>query len=122
MDMQKDKVVVQKNRFDGMIDVLIEGEAAEQIYMICLKQGPRYAHLVGDMDLMMEIPLVPGQELTKGHIVTKERFEPWIKDDVLALLKMKNGKCCRKDGKVIYSYNYFTYNMDDVDEIIQEDD
>lgn len=121
MKVIRDKVIVQENGHDGIVNILTDREQDEQMFMICLKQGPKFAHIAGDMELIMSISVEPGQSLSRGHIVTKERFTPWIEDNPLALLKMKNGRCCRKDGKVIYSYNEFTYNNNEQDVIIEED-
>jgi hypothetical protein len=65
--------------------------------------------------------LEPGDELKGGRIIVKEQLEPLDPDNPEFLVKKKKGKICRKNGKVIYSHSYFTYNKKDYDELIQED-
>lgn len=89
--MKRDKVTVVVNKYGGMINMLVDGDYDDQIYMIRLKQSNKSVRLYGDIEMVIGVSLEPGEELMNGKIVTKERFEPWISEDPLALLKMKNG-------------------------------
>ncbi len=110
------------------IELRVEGEYSDPIYQAILKQGDRYASLVGDLDLIMSLdlkvgrPVLEGQVvLGTGRIVVQDQYEPIIPDDPLVQVKMKQGKICRKDGKVIYRNSFFTYNTSMQDIIIDED-
>lgn len=122
-------VIVTANEKGACLEIVVDdhnklsiiGERKEELFRIIVKQGDRYASLMGDMELMAcNLDVVPGQEIP-GRIVIEEQFEPFIPDDPLCLIKTKNGKICRKDGKVIYSRSYLTYKLSDVDQIIEED-
>lgn len=90
-------------------------------YTIIVKQGDRYAALVGNMTLMVDMDLKPGDQIKYGRIIVKESLEPLDPSRPEFLLKWKNGKLCMKNGNPIYSYSYFTYNRRDYDEIIESD-
>ncbi len=88
---------------------------------IIVKQGDRYASLIGNVGLLMDTGLEAGKELKGGRIITKERLEPYDPDDPEFLVKRRNGRVCRRNGQVIYTHSYFTYDKRDYDEIIQAD-
>lgn len=114
----EEKVIVMGNGHGGCIEADVD-EPEE--YSIIVRQGDRFAMLIGDINLMMETGLQAGDEIKNGRIVVKESFEPVDPDNPEYMIKRKNGLICRKDGKVIYSHSYFTYNRQDFDQIIKED-
>ena len=115
---KREPVIVLNNGRGGCMEAdLTENDE----YTIIVKQGDRYAALVGDINLMMEMSLEPGEELKNGRIIVKESLEPLDPDKPDFLIKKKNGKVCKKGGKPIYSHSYFTYDRHDYDVIIEED-
>ena len=69
----------------------------------------------------MKMSLEAGEELKKGRIIIKESFDPSDPNNPEFLIKKKKGRVCRKEGKIIYSHSYFTYDVLDFDQIINED-
>ncbi len=114
----EERVIVMDNGRGGCIEADID-EPEE--YNIIVKQGDRYAMLVGDINLMMETGLQAGDEIKNGRIIVKESFAPVDPNDPEYMIKKKNSMICRKEGKVIYSHSYFTYDRKDADVIIQGD-
>lgn len=110
------------------IELKVEGEYSEEIYRAILKQGDRYASIVGDLDIIMSLDLEVGKPIMEGkvvygtgRIVVQDQYDPIVPEDPLCMVKMKNGQICRKNGRVIYSSSFFTYNPDMQDYIIEED-
>jgi hypothetical protein len=108
-------VIVTGNKYGGCIESVDDG------YHIIVKQGKKHAILAGDIGLVLDMNLNSGDVIKYGKIVTKESFDAPVPEDPLFCIKMNKDKICRKDGKVIYSHSYFTYNTKDNDEIIKED-
>jgi len=118
MEKEIEPVIVLGNIHGGCIDIDLEDD--DQCCII-LKQGKKMAALVGDIDLLIGTGLEPGHKL-KGQIITKEQLEPFDSENPQFLLKkLPNGTVCKKGGIPIYSYNYFTYNKKEVNEIIEPD-
>ena len=111
-------VLVVRNSKGGCIDVDVDDP---EECCIIIKQGNRFASLVGDIALLIDTGLEAGKELKGGRIITKEQLEPYDPENPEFLVKKVNGKTCRKDGQLIYSHNYFTYDKKDYDEIIKQD-
>ena len=117
--MEKEPIVVVGNSRGGCIE--IDKQDPDECCII-LKQGDRYAALIGNIGLLMETRLEAGSELTRGRIVTLEQFEPYDPEDPEFLLKKRpDGTVCRKDGKAIYTHSYFTYKETEPDIIIEPD-
>ena len=116
-ESKNEPILVVSNSKGGCIEVDVSDPDE---CCIIVKQGDRYASLIGNVGLLMDTGLEAGKELKGGRIITKERFEPYDPDDPEFLVKKKNGKICRKDGKVIYTHSYFTYDKKDYDELIEE--
>jgi hypothetical protein len=125
-------VVVTKNDYGGSIDIDI---LEEHNSTITVKQGGRYAQLVGDIPLLIATNLAAGdvlqpvQGIRNGkliarhwRIIIKESLEPFDVDDPEIYIKKKDGKTCTKDGKIIYTHSYVSYEEDEFDEIIEPDD
>ncbi len=111
-------VIVMNNGKGGCIEADLH-EYDE--YTIIVQQGGRYAALVGDIALMMKMSLEAGEELKNGRIIVKESFDPPDPNNPEFLIKKKKGRVCTKNGKPIYSHSYFTYDLRDFDQIINED-
>lgn len=106
--------------YGSPIELITTGENSQELYRIIVNSGERYASMVGDLSLILSLNLEVGATVS-GRIVVIDQFEPIIPDDPLVLTKMKNGKICRKDGKVIYRQMFLTYDPRIQDFIIEED-
>jgi hypothetical protein len=134
MLMNKQKhlpVIVTDNGHGGCIDIDIIDEYESTIIV---KQGERYAQLIGDIPLLISTDLHPGDILKpirgikhgkmvfrEWKIIVKESLDPFEPDHPEWHLKKKDGKVCTKDGKPIYSHSYVTYEEDEFDELIDGD-
>jgi hypothetical protein len=127
----KEPVIVTENRHGGAIDLDIEDEHESTIIV---RQGERYALLVGDIPLLISTNLKAGdvlqpvQGIRKGklivrhwRIIIKESLEPFDPAYPELYVKKKNDKVCTKGGKVIYTHSYVSFEEDEFDEIIEED-
>jgi hypothetical protein len=115
---KEESVIVMSNSHGSCLYV---NSNTSQNFNILVKQGNKTALLVGDLNLIIDMNLKSGNVIKHGKIVTKESFEAIDSDDLMFCIKMNNNKICRKNGKVIYSHSYFTYDTKDTDEIITED-
>jgi len=117
MNNRNEKVVVTQNKYGGCIECI---DPTNEVYNIIIRQGYKFATLTGNLETLLQTQLESGSIIYGGKIITKESFSPPT-DDPSLCLKQKEGKLCKKNGKVIYSHSYFTYDNTDKDEIIKED-
>jgi hypothetical protein len=118
----EEPIIVVPNNYESIIDIVIKPNIKDRdVCRVKLQQGDKIAYLLGDLSLIMSLNLEPYQNLQKGKIVTKEKLYPFDLKRPNSFIKKKNNKVCKKDGRVIYSQSYYTYNMKDQDDIIQED-
>lgn len=124
-------VIVTENGQGGCIDLdLVE----EHESTIIVRQGDRYAQLIGDIPLLISTELKPGDVLQpvrgikhgkmvfrEWRIIVKESLEPFDPEHPNLYLKMVNGRACTKDGRPVYQHSYVTYEEDEFDEIIDCD-
>jgi len=106
--------------YGSPIELITTGENSQELYRIIVNSGERYASMVGDLSLILSLNLEVDSTVS-GRIVIIDQFDPIIPEDPLALVKMKDGKICRKEGKVIYRQMFLTYDHRIKDFIIQED-
>ena len=119
--MTKTKVRIKETDQGGTIYNLLDHKEEGKDFAVTVVQDNKEAKLVGSLeDIINIIDPYPEKEL-RGHIVTKEFLKPYKEDDALMYLKIKNGKYCKKGDQYIWSISYHTYNVNDTDDIIEED-
>ena len=116
--MKKPKMI--DNGQGGLLHSLLDPVNPDRDIAITVVQEDKIAILTGDIEMMSEFDCEPGHELP-GKVVTKEYLQPIIEEDEMRYLKIKNGKLCKKDGQYIWSHSYYTHNLKEEDEIIEED-
>ena len=114
------KPTVIANEQGGILHSLIDPVNPGRDIAITLKQENKEALLTGNIELMSEFDCEPGHQLP-GKIVTKEYLHPILENDETRYLKIKDGNFCKKNGQYIWSYSYYTHNLSEEDEIIEED-
>lgn len=125
------QVIVTDNSRGGCIDLDLQDEHESTIIV---RQGDRYAQLIGDIPLLISTDLKPSDVLKpvrgikhgkmvfrEWRIIVKESLEPFDPEHPNSYLKMVNGRACTKNGRPVYQHTYVTYEEDEFDEIIDCD-
>lgn len=87
-----------------------------------IKRRKRTGYIGGDIGVLLspDMEYDPGERIG-GVITILESYDPPDPEDPTAFLKMDEGKIVRVNGRCVYRVEVYSYNAQQIDQLIEED-